>query len=328
MKAVFAILALSPLAPAALAFSISPTSLDTPLSGRHRQTLFFNDARTGVPVHIIGSMHYNPYSVSKVERILQFYAENGRLGSVALESCEERWNRRLQPSGTALRSLLDNEFQAAAEVASNYNESQEKEEERIRLVLADEDINANNERIKTSFATTISDLADPLHGWESIASDIRRGYIENFSPPLKLNSAQDQYLGTDDFFDSDLLGSAPISLIRYIVGFVVKKPLLGSLVLAWLAALVGYGAIHGVGDLSAAEEIQVILAAISLNVILGVPLLGRVMLITLLSDRNLILASNIRNECERLQSEGRGDKVCVVVLGLAHCNGVKRLLCE
>ena len=48
---------------------------------------------------------------------------------------------------------------------------------------------------------TISDLADPLHDWESIASDIRRGYVENFNPPLKLNSAQDQdqYLGKDDF---------------------------------------------------------------------------------------------------------------------------------
>ena len=101
--------------------------------------------------------------------------------------------------GTTLRSLLDNEFQAAADMASNYNESQEKEE--VRLVLADEDINASNERIKASFATTISDLADPLHGWESIASDIRRGYVENFNPLLKLNSAQDQdqYLGRDDF---------------------------------------------------------------------------------------------------------------------------------
>ena len=108
----------------------------------------------------------------------------------------------------------------------------------------------------------------------------------------------------------------------------MNKPLSGSLALAWLTALVGYGAIHGVGDLSAAEEIQVILAWISLNVILGVPLLGRVMLITLLSDQNGILPSNTGNECKRLQSEGRGDKVCVVVLGLAHCKGVKRLLCE
>ena len=104
-----------------------------------------------------------------------------------------------EQGGTALRSLLDNEFQAAADMLSNYSESQEKEE--VRLVLADEDINASNERIKASFATTISDLADPLHGWESIASDIRRGYVEHFNPPLKLNSAQDQdqYLGTDDF---------------------------------------------------------------------------------------------------------------------------------
>ena len=60
----------------------------------------------------------------------------------------------------------------------------------------------------------------------------------------------------------------------------------------------------------------------------GVLLLARVMLITLLSDRNVILASNTKKECERLQSEERGDKVCVVVLGLAHYNGVKRLHCR
>ena len=319
------------LAPVGLALSTSSTAIDTK-SFRQSQTLVFKDATTDVPVHIIGSIHYNPYSVSKVDSILSSYVKDGRLGSVAIESCEKRWNKiqEIQPSGTRLRRLLDNEFQAAAEATSSLNKRLDKEGGPIRLILADEDIDANNDRVLKAFSSTLSDLVDPKRGWEAIASDIRKGYIDNFSPAdsAKSSSNKEEYLGLDDIFDGDLLRAAPISLIRYIFGFVAKKPLPGFSLLAWLAALLGYGMLHGMGDLTAAEEIKATFAGLSLNILFGVPLLGRVLLITLLSDRNVILASNVRKECKRLQSEGRGDKICVVVLGLAHCNGVKQLLCE
>ena len=54
----------------------------------------------------------------------------------------------------------------------------------------------------------------------------------------------------------------------------------------------------------------------------------RILLLTFLGDRNEILAKTIRDECFSLQKEDRCEEVVVVVLGLAHCNGVKRVLCK
>jgi len=300
-----------------------------------RQTLFFHDAKTGVPIHIIGTMHYNPHSIAKVEGIVSSYGKANRLGSVVLESCEERWSatQHVQPEGSKMRSFLDNEFQTAAELAKLYDEQSEKEN--IRLILADEDIQSNNMRIKKAFKSTITDIVNPWKGgWESIMLDLKRGYSENFDPRSTNRSTKEDdermhlYLDRDDLLDMEMLRSAPISLARYVLGFVARKPLPGSLLLAWLAALLGYGVLHGTGDLSLADEAKATAAGLLLNLLLGVPLFGRTLLVTLLSDRNEILARNIRAECERLQSEGRSNQACIVVLGLAHCNGVKRLLCE
>lgn len=136
------------------------------------------------------------------------------------------------------------------------------------------------------------------------------------------------FLDKSDLFNLDLLQSSPISLARCVLGFVAKKPTPGTLLLAWLAGLIACG-VHGIGDdLSLLDEAQATAAGLLLNLFLGVPLLGRVLLVTLLGDRNKILAGNIRQECRRLNKEGRCDDVVVVVLGLAHCNGVKRLLCK
>ena len=55
-------------------------------------------------------------------------------------------------------------------------------------------------------------------------------------------------------------------------------------------------------------------------------MLGRVVLVALLANRITILAANVLREYERLQAEGRGVAVCVVVLGLVHSNSVKQRL--
>lgn len=298
------------------------------LNNSQRQTLFFHDAKTGVPIHIIGTMHYNPHSIAKVQDIISSYGKANRLGSVVLESCEERWSatQHVQPEGSTMRAFLDNEFQTAAELAKLYDE---------RVILADEDIQSSNVRMNKALKSTIMDIVNPWKGgWESIMSDLKRGYSENFDPQSTKRSKKEgeervnMYLDRNDLLDIDMLRSAPISLARYVLGFVAKKPLPGSLLLAWLAALLGYGILHGTGDLSLADEAKATAAGLLLNLLLGVPLLGRTLLVTLLSDRNEILAENIRAECERLQAEGRSNQACIVVLGLAHCNGVKRLLCE
>ena len=291
------------------------------------QTLFFRDAATNQPIHIVGTMHYNPHSINKVTQLIHDYGSTGRLGSVVIESCEERWSttQRIQPKGSKLRWFLDNEFQAAAELADKYD---------ARMILADENISKNNERINSVLMQTIQDLCSPPMGWETILFDLQRGWRENVDPQLPTISKTEPkgkkvFLDRSDLFDVDLLQSAPLSLARYVLGFVAKKPLPGTLLLGWLAGLIGYGIVHGIGyDLSLLEEVKATAAGLGLNLIIGVPLLGRILLITLLGDRNEILAKNIRDECFSLQKEDRCEEVVVVVLGLAHCNGVKRLLCK
>ena len=290
------------------------------------QTLFFHDAETNQPIHLVGTMHYNPHSIKKVEDLIKAYGSTRRLGSLVIESCEERWEstQRIQPMGSKLRSFLDNEFQAAAELADQYG---------ARTILADENISRNNERVNSALIQTVQDLGSPPKGWERIMFDLRRGWFENIDPQLpptsKIESRDRMFLDKSDLFDLDMLQSAPISLARYVLGFVAKKPIPGTLLLAWLAGLIGYG-VFGIGDdLSLLDEAKATATGLLLNIILGLPLMGRILLITLLGDRNEILARRISDECRRLKSKERcEDRVVVVVLGLAHVNGVKRLLCK
>ena len=120
-----------------------------------------------------------------------------------------------------------------------------------------------------------------------------------------------------DFFDVSILRSTPIALFLYVFAFVVEKLVKESLVLLSLAALLGYGLIGGVRNLSTVDGIKAVfksaLRKLALNVVLGVPLLGRVLLLTLLTDRTTILAEGVRDECESLKKEGRSDKVCMVI---------------
>ena len=52
-------------------------------------------------------------------------------------------------------------------------------------------------------------------------------------------------------------------------------------------------------------------------------LLGRVALVGLLEERDVILAQSIRRACQ-----GEHEREVVVVLGAAHVNGVRRLLLQ
>ena len=75
------------------------------------------DEKSSSRVVLVGTMHFNPSSIALAERVIRTEAEDGRLRAVAIESCPTRWNATLktQPAGSMLRSLLDNEMQAAAE---------------------------------------------------------------------------------------------------------------------------------------------------------------------------------------------------------------------
>jgi len=291
-----------------------------------KQTLSFRDAQTGVTVHIIGTMHYNPHSISKTAAIIHSYGQKGQLGSVGIESCDRRWNlaQVLQPPGSLVRQLLDNEFQTAADVGRQYIDTD--------VVLFDEAIEDNDSRINEAFLSSVRDTLNPLGGgWTAISDDIVRGTTESVDPTFVSDGGSTEdttYLDPSALFDPQMMLGAPVSLTRYALAIILRKPLKGTLLLTWTLTLIGLLVTRGFPGLSFAEGAIASVGGVVLSGLVGLPLLGRVVLVALLGERNEIIGGNIRAECQRLVEIGKEDAVCVAVLGLAHCNGVKRVLCE
>ena len=300
------------------------------------QTLLFRDPVSGVCVHLVGTMHYNPHSVRRAEYLVQKYCQEDQLESLVLESCPTRWMNIQQkhPPGSLLRGVLDNEFQASFEAALEHLP-------KLQPVLADEDIDANDKRVNDVFLSSLKDYANPLGGgWTRISEDLLRGYKESIDPrSCEGTGTEDaEYLDALDLLDPGLAAGAPVSLLRYTTSSLVRKPLKGTLLLVWIGGLV-YLLLTRVGF--ADGGVTLVLSSVFgflMSLSLGIPLLGRVFLFALLGERNVILAKNIRKECLRIATEAvtrddannesrdNCDPVCVVILGLAHCNGVKREL--
>mmetsp|Transcript_14859 Transcript_14859/g.33674 ORF Transcript_14859/g.33674 Transcript_14859/m.33674 type:complete len:98 (+) Transcript_14859:3-296(+) len=73
-----------------------------------------------------------------------------------------------------------------------------------------------------------------------------------------------------------------------------------------------------------AQDVNVLTEVLGASAILALEtvILGRLLLVGLLEERNYVLARNIREACLRAKPGGS----VVAVLGMAHCNGVASLL--
>jgi len=256
-----------------------------PAAALQRPVLKFTDCKSRREIVLVGVMHNNPASIALVESVVRDYAAREALGAVAIESCESRWERmqQFQPPGSWLRRALDNEFQAAAELA---------EEVGCGLALADEAIEVTGARLAQLFKATLVDLASPLDGgWRRIGRDIRGGWAA-----LQPQDGVDG-VGTDEFFSGDLLVGAPVAWLRYFVG----SPVLALLLLG-IAAVLSLAAgvtprdladlASGTADappLSADELAPSVVVALIESVVLL-----RVLLVGLIEERNFVLARHIR----------------------------------
>eukprot|EP00966_Prymnesium_polylepis_P280420 6479282-Prymnesium_polylepis.2 len=194
-------------------------------------------------------------------------------------------------------------MQAAAEAGESFG---------VPLELADQTIEDTGRRASQLLALTCAQLLTPwAGGWASIGDDFRQAFAQ-------VVTAKDGLKPTA-LLNGPLLLSAPVSLLRYPLAIVLKQPLaLAPLGLAgWLlgqpVVLPPEGA-----DLSG-ELLQS--AAI---LVLETLVLGRLLLVGLLEERNYVLARNIRRACLRAKPGGS----VVAVLGMAHCNGVAELLSD
>jgi len=226
-------------------------------------------------------------------------ANSGRLRAVAVESCPTRWNATLeaQPAGSLLRSLCDNEMQSAAEAgkAAGFDD----------VALVDQTIEDTGKRVSQLFALTLVELLTPWKGgWNRIYDDFKSAFEQ----------VSGEGLGPDALLDPRLLLGMPLSLVRYPLSLGLKSPV--------LLALIGCIFLIAGQDFAAEDTIEELIGALAFSVVETI-VLGRVLLVGLLEERNYVLARNIRKAC--LAKPGGS---VVAVLGMAHCTGVGKILRE
>lgn len=303
--------------------AVGADDASTPLGEvvKDRQSLRFRDARTGVDVVLVGTMHYNPASIELASSTVASLRDADALASVVLETCPTRWAKtlKMQPPGTFLRTLLDNEFQAATDAAAPDTP----------VVLGDQRIEDLAASAKAVLKSTWSDFASPLGGgWVRLWDDWREGYAREVGgiPGAGLGFAD---LATDP----RLIAATPVSLFRYPLAWSIKSPkvIVPFFTFTWglarLPDIVPVGAVDAATQRYVASGPENAVSALFLLLdILEVVFLSRLFLKALLETRNDVLARSVRRACEvaaETAGEGGGAGAVVAILGAAHLNGVQ-----
>ena len=325
----------APLAARASSASDAP-SPERRAPSKRRQALRFRDARTGVDVVLVGTMHYNPASIELASSTVASLGDKDELSAVVLETCPTRWAKTLkfQPSGSPMRFLLDNEFQAAVEAAPA----------NARVVLGDQRIEDLSVSAKTQFMSTVRDFTKPFDGgWYRLWNDARLAYAREV---VGVGGASTLTFA-DLALDPALLAATPLSLFRYPLAWAIKSPktvvpFLGFVYgLAILPSLVPAGGVDARTHRYVASGAENAVSALFLVLdVLEVVFLSRLFLKALLETRNDVLARSVRDACaderaderageragERELSRGKNARTVVAILGAAHLNGVQARL--
>ena len=307
----------------------APTTSSTPLSSlfpNDRQVLKFVEPQTNVTVMLIGSMHYNPASISLVEKTVDELGSTDKLASVIIESCDIRWNKTQEMmdkkkeavaeisdneaeafigTNPNKKDFLGNEMRAAWEVATKYYRP---------TVLGDQRINITTAALKQSLKDTAKDLfLSGPEGWKRSQDEI----VTNWKATIPVATGEDKsdqnddssYLSAVAFFDPRLLISLPVSLVKYPLSFLLKDPVPVGTFFAIIAALNFYGDFGSLNpgdfDMEAlwasvftVKEYPVsdYLVSIAISVLETV-IFARLLLKPLLADRNEILARSVLDQC-------------------------------
>jgi len=280
---------------------------------RESQVLRFVEPESGSEVMLVGCMHFNPASVAKVSSVTSGLEERGALAAVVLEQCPTRWHRltKSQPLGTPLRFLLDNEMQAAAEVAEAAGHP---------VVLGDQTVEKVTKELAEAAKTATLDMMS--------VSGLKRSIDIVFGQSLLIaglfqrgnrasSGTVEESIGFRDFLDPALVLGTPVAVCRYLFSTALRAPTIAFL-FATITALAS-----AVDIPEGSDPISTLFWVIS-QVLIPLWML-RILFTALLRDRDSVLADSIREAC--LASSGPGRTV-VAVLGAAHCNGVQRILLQ
>ena len=265
------------------------------------------DAVSGRPVLLVGTMHYNPHSVAIVHGAVNAASRQHGLHATALELCDERWStnaairwqdKRMTEIPTYQKLLSEDEFQVAFESSLACGLPD--------VVLADQAIRLTGQRLAIALRRTAIDMLTPA-GWARVAADLR--------------IAKSSVMGlTRAALNRRLLAGVPLALARYLYQSPAALPLAAFSV----AALVLAAAVDEATGAVPAWEDGVVTALTAVA-------LGRAAFVSLIRERDLCLAANIRaaclSSCERPGEEEASEaRAVVAVLGMAHLAGVRDAL--
>ena len=261
------------------------------------------DAASGRPVLLVGTMHYNPHSISVVQGTVRAAAKAHGLHATCMELCDSRWNstaadrwRYKRKNISALeRWLSEDEFQVAYESTVAFSLLDD-------VVLADQPIMVTGQRLLRALAQSALDLLTP-GGWCRVAGDLRCACVQL---PTLAGAA----------LDRRLLAGAPLAMARYVYQSPSAIPfaIVSTVALATAAAVD-----EATGAVASWQDALV-------SAILAV-LFSRAAFVSLIRERDAYLARNIRNAClAREDVEAPGAAAVVAVLGMAHLAGVREAL--
>jgi len=317
-----------------------PSSLSAPRTSlQASQLLEFEEPTTGVKVKLVGTMHYNPSSIKLATDTIESLARDNKLGSVIIESCDVRWNQT-QEMNPLFQKMLNSEMRAACDLALEYQRP---------VVLGDQRINETVSYMRQGLKETVFHIVDPVTGWSKLATNLTT------ARKRALPHGDDDNLNLFSLLDPKLLAAAPVSLAKYPLSYLVKSPLFAISVFLFLFWVDQHTGNIPYNEMTAVDWIGSLgFAALETAVF------ARVFLKELLADRNEVIARNILEQCKLYQpkkkqwwnalprmsnqqdvsvvyvdgsnlkhKESDGDeKAVVAVLGMAHCNGIMKLLKE
>mmetsp|Transcript_9449 Transcript_9449/g.16092 ORF Transcript_9449/g.16092 Transcript_9449/m.16092 type:complete len:347 (-) Transcript_9449:124-1164(-) len=300
------------------------------------QILDFIEPSTGVQVKLIGAMHYNPASIQLATDTINQLEKEGKLGSIIIESCDIRWNATLE--NEFVQDQLMSEMRAAHDLGLLYERP---------VVLGDQRINITVSQLKNGAKEAVLDLVQPWNGgWNRLYDSVSAARKE--AVPMG-----EGFLGIDSFFDPKLMTAAPVSLLKYPLSYFVRSPVFSIIVLCFFILSGGVDDANALSDLTPTDLAESIFFSALETVIFA-----RIFLKELIAERNEILAENIFEQCRNYAADKgnvwdklfqpAGDKskgaiyapdsvvgnsaeegkVVVAVLGLAHCNGIKKIMTE
>ena len=321
------------------------------------QLLEFIEPETKVKVKIVGSMHYNPTSIQLAKNTIEELGMVDELGSVIIESCDIRWEDS-QTMDPVTKRVLRSEMGAASEKAFSFNRP---------VVLGDQRINVTISNLRSAFKETVIDLSLPPKGWQRFARNISAAWEET-TPSSNENDSLYSYLNFRDFLDPKLLLAAPVSLLKYPLSIFSKSPLLAFILfgltilppiltdgistpLTW----VDYAGSLGISALETSIFARLLLKELlqERNEVLAESILNQCRIyetkkddekksifpinIPFFSSPQGIISPNYnegvfyatsKSTKSQDTQDSMTEKTVVAVLGMAHCNGVMKLLAE